>query len=284
MRYQVFRKAGQDQRFRVALDGWPGKPGIQRTFWEKSTLRILAPQEGFPPSRGKGMPFRGDQIEERWKVENPLILHSAEDGYPSQALRQVQEYRTRRHPWSPVSRQQGLPGPGLEFILPCASLPGGRFPTAMTKRCDPGCTPAGPEVGGSGQDPGPSCRRASCSNRGQRNFYRKDRGSGQQRHPDPFRDFTDCEIDHVNEASAQASSLRLEGGFTSDEPNGTEGMIRLYLEPHGNLKWSFWMENGDLVSVLLEHEATRFALTPSTAIRRLHRISEFTVSFTLYWD
>lgn len=78
------------------------------------------------------------------------------------------------------------------------------------------------------------------------NFYRKDRGPGQQRHPDPFRHFTDCEIDHMNETSAQASSRpRLDGGFVFlDESNGTEGMIRLYLEPHGNPKWSFWMEDG----------------------------------------
>ena len=48
----------------------------------------------------------------------------------------------------------------------------------------------------------------------------------------------------MNEASAQASSLRLVGGFVFlDEPNGTEGMIRLYSEPHENPKWSFWMEN-----------------------------------------
>jgi hypothetical protein len=80
------------------------------------------------------------------------------------------------------------------------------------------------------------------------NFYRKDCGPpGQQRHPDPFRNFTDCEIEHMNEASAQASSLRLDGGYIFlDGPNGTDGMIRLYLEPCGNPKWSFWMENGKL--------------------------------------
>ena len=79
------------------------------------------------------------------------------------------------------------------------------------------------------------------------NFYRKDRGSGQQRHPDPFRSFTHCEIGHMNEASAQAGTLGLDGGYIFlDEPNGTDGMIRLYLEPSGNPKWSFWMENGKL--------------------------------------
>ena len=40
----------------------------------------------------------------------------------------------------------------------------------------------------------------------------------------------------------------MDGGFVFlDEPKGTEGMIRLYLEPHGNPKWSFWMENGKLL-------------------------------------
>lgn len=77
------------------------------------------------------------------------------------------------------------------------------------------------------------------------NFYRKDLGLGQRCHPNPFRNFTHYETEHMNEASAQARSLRLEGGYVFlDEPNGTDGMIWLYLEPCGNPKWSFWMEDG----------------------------------------
>ena len=49
---QLLWKIGQDQRFRMVLDGWPGKPGIQGTFWKKPALRILVLQECFPPSGG----------------------------------------------------------------------------------------------------------------------------------------------------------------------------------------------------------------------------------------
>jgi hypothetical protein len=100
------------------------------------------------------MPFEGNQIEERWKEENPFIIHSAEDRHPSQALGQIQEHRTHRHPWGSISRKQRLPGPGQEFVLPGTPMAGGYILAAMAQARDPGWIRARPELGGSGQDPG----------------------------------------------------------------------------------------------------------------------------------